>query len=299
MTGTVAASDRHESFLSRTIRVGAQSWHAVETGSPEAASTIVLAAGFPQSWYAWRRVMPLLATQHRVIAIDLPGQGDSGPSPSRYDSWTVAGLLRSFLDELHIERPIFAGHDVGAWVGFAAATRLADRLAGVALLDGNVAGINLDLGDHGGYGGWHFIFQRVPELPELLFAGHERAIVEWFLQRRARDWRATFSDADIDEYVRAYSRPTSLRGMLEYYRAVPENAARNRGLARAGIDLPLLAVVGANSGAHELAARLAPVARDLVTLTIDDAGHYVAEENPEMVAAALGLFAAEVLGSGS
>lgn len=286
-------TDRHDSFRHREVRVGAQLWHLVEAGPEDGASTIVLAAGFPQSWYAWRRVMPLLAGRHRVIAIDLPGQGDSGPSSSGYDSWATAGLVGDLLDDLRIDRPVFAGHDVGAWVGFSAAIRLADRLAGVALLDGNIAGVNLNLDDTGGYGGWHFIFQRVPELPELLFPGHERDIVQWFLQRSALDWRVTFSDADIDEYVRAYSRPTSLRGMLEYYRAVPENAARNRRLAAAGIRIPVLAVVGADSGSRELPQRLVPIAPDLTTSTLDGAAHYVAEEQPESVAAAIDSFAVQ------
>ncbi len=235
--------------------------------------------------------MPLLAERHRVIAIDLPGQGDSGPSSAGYDSWATAGIVGDLLDDLRVERTVFAGHDVGAWVGFSAAYRLGDRLAGVALLDGNIAGVNLSLDDTGGYGGWHFIFQRVPELPELLFTGHEREIVLWFLQRSALNWRATFSDADIDEYVRSYSRPTSLRGMLEYYRAVPENAARNRELSTARIPIPVLAVVGAASGSHELPHGLEPIASDLTTVSLDGAGHYVAEEEPELVADALDGFA--------
>jgi hypothetical protein len=92
--------------------------------------------------------------------------------------------------------------------------------------------VNLDLDNSGGYGDWHCIFRRVPDLPELLFPAHERVIVLWFLTRSAQDWRATFSDADVGEYVRAYSHPTSRRGMLECYRAAPRNAIRNREVAR-------------------------------------------------------------------
>lgn len=283
--------DRDGAFAHHEIRTGSQLWHTVHAGSPDSASTIVLAAGFPQSWYAWRRVMPVLSQNHRVIAIDLPGQGDSSASSVGYDSWTTAGLVGELLDELGLDRPVFAGHDVGAWVGFSAAFRLRDRLSGVALLDGNVAGVNLDLDDRGGYGAWHFIFQRVPDLPELMFTGNEREIVQWFFERSALDWRTTFTDADIDEYVRAYSRPTSLRGMLEYYRAVPENEARNRELVTGGIDVPVLTVASAISGSRELGDRLAPIARDLTTVTVEESGHYVAEEQPEVVATALDAFA--------
>ena len=131
----------------------------------------------------------------------------------------------------------------------------------------------------------------------MLFTGHERDIVEWFFQRSALDWRATFSEADIDEYVRAYSRPTSLRGMLEYYRAVPENAVRNRKIAQAGIRIPVLAIVGASSGSRELPQRLEPIAGDVSTVILDRARHYVAEDQPEAVAAALDRFAGRVSGA--
>lgn len=287
-------AERCVDFRHRELVVGDQLWHTVATGPRDRAPTIVLAAGFPQSWYAWRRVMTLLARHGRTaMAIDLPGQGDSGPSASGYESWAIAGLVGDLLDELRIERPVFAGHDVGAWVGFSAAYRLADRLAGAVLLDADIAGVNLDLRDTGGYGGWHFLFQRAPELPELLLPGHEREIVEWFLTRSARDWRATFTDADIDEYVRAYSRPTSLRGMIEYYRAVPKNRTDNLELARSRIRMPVLAVAGA-SGSRSLAGGLRPFAPDLTSATVEDAGHYVAEEQPRRVAEAVCDFAARL-----
>src|SRR5581483_11842727 len=50
--------------------------HYVVGGKPY-GDVVVLLAGFPQSWFAWRKVMPLLATSYQVIALDLPGQGDS------------------------------------------------------------------------------------------------------------------------------------------------------------------------------------------------------------------------------
>lgn len=75
------------------------------------------------------------------------------------------------------------------------------------------------------------------------------------------------------------------------------DAASTIVLADAGIPLPVLAVVGATSGSRALPDWLVPIAHDLMSLTIDDAAHYVAEEKPEMVAVALDTFAAEVFGT--
>jgi hypothetical protein len=70
----------------------------------------------------------------------------------------------------------------------------------------------------------------VPELPELLIPGREREVIEWFFHRAARDWRATFTGADIDEYVRVFSRPGSLRGMLGYTGRYPRTPSVLQGV---------------------------------------------------------------------
>lgn len=266
------------------IDAGGVRWHFVTAGQ---GPVVVLAAGYPQSWYAWRHVIPILAQHHTVIAIDLPGQGDTGPSPAGYESWDIAGLVTKLLDALHLQRVTFVGHDIGAWIGFALAYHSPDRLDALALVDGNIAGINLDLDDDGGYGGWHFIFQRVPELPEALLVGHERRIIEWFSTRMTGHRNEVIhTSTDIDEYARAYSRPTTLTGMLEYYRAVPANTALASTLTNP-LPMPVLALTGKRSGSINLPQSLASRAPHLTSIVLNDTGHYVPEERPTEVAAAI------------
>ncbi|MFS0729997.1 alpha/beta fold hydrolase [Curtobacterium sp. 1P10AnD] len=280
----------------RSVEAGGLRWHLVTAGH---GPTVVLAAGYPQSWWAWRHVIPLLAPHHTVIAIDLPGQGDSDASPVGYDSWTVAGLVTELLDALGLERVTYVGHDVGAWVGFALGHRSPERLDALALVDGNIAGVNLDLDDDGGYGGWHFVFQRVPELPEAMLVGHERRVIEWFSTRMTRHRNdVVHTEADLDEYERAYSRPSSLRGMLEYYRAVPVNA--ESATTHAGpLGMPVLAIVGDRSGSTELPEALASRAADLTSVVLADTGHYVPEERPTEVAAAITALVARASAPGA
>ncbi len=56
---------------------------------------VVLLAGFPQTWWAWRKVMPDLADRFHVIAIDLPGQGHSERPHGSYDTHTVAAYVHA------------------------------------------------------------------------------------------------------------------------------------------------------------------------------------------------------------
>jgi pimeloyl-ACP methyl ester carboxylesterase len=87
------------------------------TGSeagPADGEPVVLLHGWPQSWYAWRRVIPYLAGRYRVIAPDLRGFGESSRPATGYDTRTVAGDIVRLLDHLGIARVHLVCHDFGA-----------------------------------------------------------------------------------------------------------------------------------------------------------------------------------------
>jgi pimeloyl-ACP methyl ester carboxylesterase len=148
---------------------------------------VVLVAGFPQSCYAWRRVLPILARHHHVVAVDLPGQGDSDKPSDGYDTSTAAKRLRSLIQELGLERYILVGHDVGSWIGYAYAHQFQNEMRGLVLLDGNFPGVTLQptltLGPDN-WRNWHFLFNPIPDLPEALLQGRERILIEWFSAAR-------------------------------------------------------------------------------------------------------------------
>ncbi|BBJ38309.1 epoxide hydrolase [Streptomyces antimycoticus] len=247
----------------------------------------MLVAGFPQSSYAWRRLMPLLADRFHVIAVDLPGQGDSDKPVDGYDTLTTGKRLRSLLKVLGEDWYVLVGHDVGAWVGYAYAHQFAADLRGVVLLDGNIPGVTLrptiTLGPDN-WRNWHFLFNPIPDLPEALLQGRERILIEWFFSRKTANWRTTFSKADIDEYERAYQTPGGLRGMLGYYRAVLEDIEQNTPLMRRKIDVPVLALGGEVGSAPDLYESMQPLAQNVRGGVIAGSGHYIPEEEPEALA---------------
>ncbi|MGW7657675.1 alpha/beta fold hydrolase [Streptomyces tendae] len=259
-------------------------FHIVEAGE---GPTIVLVAGFPQSSYAWRRLMPLLADRFHVIAVDLPGQGDSDKPVDGYDTLTTGKRLRSLLKVLGEDWYVLVGHDVGAWVGYAYAHQFAADLRGVVLLDGNIPGVTLrptiTLGPDN-WRNWHFLFNPIPDLPEALLQGRERILIEWFFSRKTANWRTTFSKADIDEYERVYQAPGGLRGMLGYYRAVLEDIEQNTPLMQKKIDVPVLALGGEVGSAPDLHESMQPLGRNVRGGVIAGSGHYIPEEEPEALA---------------
>jgi pimeloyl-ACP methyl ester carboxylesterase len=74
--------------------------------------------GWPQTWYAWRLVMPGLARDFQVVAPDQRGCGLSGKPPGGYDTATLAGDLVALISALGHDRFAVAGHDTGMWIGY-------------------------------------------------------------------------------------------------------------------------------------------------------------------------------------
>jgi pimeloyl-ACP methyl ester carboxylesterase len=269
-------------------------YHVVASGQ---GPVVVLVAGFPQSCFAWRRVAPLLADDFRVLAVDLPGQGDSDKPVDGYDTRTTAQRLHGVLKTLGHEKYVYVGHDIGAWVGYAFAHDFSDSLRGIALIDGNIPGVSLKSTIELGPDNWrsfHFLFNAIRDLPEALLADRERILIEWFFQGKTASARQTFSQADIDEYERVYRMPGGLRGMLGYYRAVLHDIQIHTELKTRPIEIPVLALTADFGSAPDLHERLQPLARDLRGGLIADSGHYIPEEQPEALADQLREFIASL-----
>jgi pimeloyl-ACP methyl ester carboxylesterase len=259
-------------------------YHTVTSGQ---GPVVVLVAGFPQTSYAWRKVVPLLADRFTVITVDLPGEGDSEKPLDGYDTRTTAKRIDRLLKTLGHDKYVYVGHDVGAWVGYALAHEFADSLRGIALIDGNIPGVTLPSTITLGSDSWrkfHFLFNAVQDLPEALLAGRERIMIEWFFQHKTGSIRQAFTHADLDEYERAYSMPGGMRGMLNYYRAVVEDIAIHTELSQRQIDVPLLAIGADEGSAPDIFERMKPLATDVRGGNIADSGHYIPEEQPEALA---------------
>lgn len=253
--------------------------HCIEGG---AGDPVLLVPGWPQSWYAWRHVMPLLADRYRVIAIDPPGLGDS-TAPSAYDTATIAGYLEALLAALQIPRIALIGHDIGAWIGYAFSARHPDKVRALGLIDAAIPGIALAdafaLTPDRINKTWHFSFNALPELPETLIAGRERAYLSWLYRSRSFNQQA-IDEAALDEYTRIYSAHGAMARGFAYYRAIFDSIAQNRATALAKLPMPVLAVGGGHWLGPVMEPMIAPVSHSLTTAIVAGSGHFVPEEAP-------------------
>ncbi|PXX57638.1 pimeloyl-ACP methyl ester carboxylesterase [Nocardia tenerifensis] len=280
-------------FTHRWVDVNGVRLHAVEGGRPNGPA-VVLLAGFPQTWWAWRTVMPGLALRFRVIAIDLPGQGHSDRPHGSYDTHTVASLVQSAVTELGVPKYWLVAHDIGAWVAFSWALNHAQLLHGVALLDAGIPGITLPdavpLDPDRAWKTWHFAFHMVPDLPETLLTGRERDYVSWFLTAKAL-YPDTFDSAEIDHYAAAVAAEDGLRALLSYYRDAAESARKNHeALGRGRVTVPVLGVSASHGSIPDMAASLRPWADHTHGIVIPGAGHFIPDEQPEAIVDALTTF---------
>jgi pimeloyl-ACP methyl ester carboxylesterase len=264
------------------------------TGGNAQGETLVLLAGFPESWYSWRKVMPALGEHYRIIAPDLPGQGDSDKPLEGYDTKSVATKVRSLLQRLEVTEYYLAAHDVGAWVAYPYAAMFGDEIKKLAILDAGIPGVTLpDAVPHSterGWRTWHFAFHAIPDLPEALIAGKERVYLEWFLRRKTAAPDA-FSEEDINEYLRTFTKSGGVRAGLAYYRALSVSAAQNAHFKSLGkLKTPVLAIGAEQGSIADMATPLRPFFENVKGTVIAKSGHFLQEEQPEAVEKALRNF---------
>ncbi len=275
-----------DGFTSQTVDVDGVSIHAVY-GGPAHAPAVLLLPGWPQSWYAWRHIMPLLGQTFRVVAVDPRGFGHSDAPTSPYDTATVATELRNTMQTLGHRHFNLAGHDVGMWLAYALASDHPDAVNRLALIDAILPGLSpsppLLLDRPGADRLWHFAFNRAAELPEVLVAGNERAFIEYQLALKTHR-PGTFSPEDIDVYEAALQRPEILRGSFEHYRAIDSQIVQNQRRATSPLPMPTIGIGGDHSTASSPGELVSSLATDARTAVINDCGHYIPEEQPAQLA---------------
>ena len=260
--------------------------HYVRAGAGE---PVVLLHGWPQSWYCWRRIMPLLAQRYTVIAPDLRGLGDSSRPLEGYDKATIAEDVRLLVREhLGFERCFLVGHDWGGPVAFCLAATNPDAVRALVMLDTAVPGDGSGSFSQRGRR-WHHAFHQTADLPEALVAGREELYLGWFYRHYGFQPGA-IGPEEIEEYLRTYRQPGALRAGFAYYRALDRDVAHNVALLTRGkLGMPVLALGGGKAFGRgiETLESLQRVALDVRGGVIEECGHWMPEEQPEVVAQAM------------
>jgi len=282
-----------ERFTSRYLDVGDLRLHAVIGGE---GPPLLLVHGWPETWYAWRLVMPALSEHFEVIAVDQRGIGLSDKPKDGYDIGTLASDLVTMMDVLGHETFALYGTDTGMPIAHALAADYPERVERLVVSEAFLPGIASDLPlfvpPPLNARLWHLMFNQLTgEVNETLVRGREEIFF-------GAEFAASAGTKKLPEHAVSYyidtlaSDPESLRGSFEFYRAISTSAAQNEQRKSRRLTMPVLAMGGDESGGENAANAMKLVADDVKGVVLPGSGHWVAEQAPEALLAALTEFLA-------
>ncbi|MCX5493987.1 alpha/beta hydrolase [Kaistia dalseonensis] len=257
-----------------------------------AGPPILLVHGFPETWWAFHKLIPLLVRSHRVFAVDLRGFGDSSHEPGDYDSATVAEDLYRLIKHLDVGRVHVVGQDISGAAVFRLVASHPDDIVSLTAIEMGLAGFGLEmLADVTHGGAWHIGVMAAAGIPEMLLAGHEREFIAWLFNSMSANPSA-IGGADIEEFARSYSRPEGWRGATGLYQSMLREGAEIKAIAETGaLKMPVLAI-GAGGGTFTVDTISKVAAGPIRSVLLQGVGHYAALEAPDEVASAIADFVA-------
>ena len=280
----LAAPPALDGVSHRDVEVGGVRLHVAEAGE---GPPVVLLHGWPQHWWIWRKVIPALAEERRVICPDLRGFGWSEAPPGRYEIQTLANDVLGLLDELGLEEVELIGHDWGGYAGFLLCLDAPERIRHYLAL-----------------GVTHLWFEPPNPSPQALLgiayqfllaspglgAGllhHVPAFVRLAIREGSHpDMRWTKEELDcFAESFRTHDHALASSRVYRSFLAfeLPRLYRGHYRSRRSSVPTRILAGEADPVIRPEILAGFEPYADDMSVEILDGCGHFVAEERPDVV----------------
>jgi len=283
----VEGRDWPQRASSRFVEAGGVRWHVQEKG---AGPRVLLVHGTGASTHSWRGLLPLLAANHRVLAMDLPGHGFTGALPREATTLPgVANAAHALLDRLKFAPDLVVGHSAGAAILAWMAIEGAIEPRAFVSINGALL--------------------PLPGVPGAVFLPIARLLAVNSLAARLFAWRAadpaavkrlvasTGSHIDregVELYGRLMRNPAHVMGTLQMMAGWDlESLARD--LTK--LDVPLLLLVGTHDGTvpPSEAERAQACVKGSRQVRLEGLGHLAHEEHPAETLRAIRAFADPLL----
>jgi haloacetate dehalogenase len=262
---------------------------------------VLLLHGYPQTHVMWHKVAPALARDYTVVCADLRGYGDSSkprglPDHSNYSKRAMAQDMAEVMTRLGHRRFHLVGHDRGGRVAHRLARDYGSRVLSLAVLDIAPTLKVFESTDQAlatAFYHWFFLIQPAP-LPERMIGGMRR---EYLLRRigRGEIGLRVFPPAVIREYARCFDARGVHASCEDYRAAASVDLILDKKDYKRKLKMPVLALWAKHSPVgtqFDCLADWREVARDVRGRALD-CGHFLPEEKPAEVLAALRRFLAD------
>ena len=272
--------------VSRFVTVNGVRLHVMEFG-PAEGPPVLLLHGFPEFWWGWRsQIGPLARGGFRVWAADQRGYNlsDKPRGTAAYTQDVLADDAAGLLEAMGGGPAALVGHDWGAAIAWRVAVRYPHLLSRLVVMDvphPTVMEAALRHNPAQLRRSWYIFAMQAPWLPErqLRADGFRRLV------KAVRDGAkpGSFSEAEIEEYRRAWSQAGALHAMLTWYRAAVRRRAAP--FTRPRVEAPTLILWGADD--KYVLADLARQSADLCDRArleiLPGATHWLHHEESELV----------------
>ncbi len=271
-----------------TADVNGTTLHYVSAGT--SGSPVLLVHGFPEAWWAFHRLIPLLAAEHRVFAVDLRGFGDSATAADGFTSADAAEDLHALIAQLGVGPVHLAAQDISGGTVYRLASDHPEDIRSLIATEMGLAGFGLEgFGDITHGGSWHIGALAAPGIADMLFTGREKELLgTWAFPSMSAD-PTSVTASDVDEFARTYGRRDGWKGAIGLYQSMLSEGADFQERAQQKLAVPALAI-GAFGGPFTEGTVTQIVEGPVDSVLIEGVGHYVALEAPDRLAAAISTF---------
>jgi len=276
-------------FTNHYATVNGVRLHYVEGGH---GPTLICLPGWPQTWFSYHPIAAQLARQHRVIIVDMRGMGSSDKPAAGYDKKTMAQDIRALMQHLGLATASLLGHDIGGMVATSFAAHYPEATEKLILADGahpSAGMLQMPLLPAAGTFGpkmdsqhpyaWWMAFNQVKGLPEQLLAGRLQLLLDYLFAYVMLDERR-MSAFDRAVYAAVYNQPENIRAANAWYQAFGQDVEDARSFPL--LTMPVLGL-GSNVSYNFLKMSLPHVSKDPQIIDLTASGHYMFEEQPQLV----------------